>query len=313
MTSVAFIVGTLIIGFCLIGAAFIISGAVTGAAAASKESAPQPLQQPTLSFLTEFDAADYIGISLEELEYMRGEGMLDDTFIAVTSLEQTGEEDYYTTVDGVETRKTRPIMAPVTRFLFNRELLDVRLLELIKEGQHVNPARGRSNYKQNKQKSAQNGQGQRPEKNGQKNGEQRQGQDQKRRNDDPNRSKKNNPNGGNNGQKSSNNGNNNGNGQKKPRDNAPKPVKPADSDDGFGKSAKADRFDDDGFGKPAKSVDFDDDGFGKPSKKPVDDDGFGKSPKSIDFEDDGFGVPSTPSIVYDEDDDDVDIDSFAKN
>ena len=268
MTSLAFIVGTLIIGICLIGGAFIISGAVTGAAAVSKESSPQALQQPTLSFLTEYDAADYIGISLNELDYMRGEGMLDDTFIAVTSLEQTGEEEYYETVDGVETVRTRAVKSPVTRFLFNRELLDERLLELIKEGQHINPTRGRSNYKQSKQNKQKNAQGGQPrqDKPVQKNsGENRPEQkrkpdDQNRRNDDPNRSKKN----GGNGQKPSNNGN----GQKKPRDGMNKPAKPAFDDE------------DDGFGKPAT----------KPSKLAFDD------------EDDGFGVPSTPSIVYDDDD-----------
>lgn len=279
MTSLAFIVGTLIIGICLIGGAFIISGAVTGAAAVSKESSPQALQQPTLSFLTEYDAADYIGISLNELDYMRGEGMLDDTFIAVTSLEQTGEEEYYETVDGVETLRTRAIKSPVTRFLFNRQLLDERLLELIKEGQHINPTRGRSNYKQNKQnkKPVQGGQ-QKQEKPVQKsNGENR--PEQKRRPDDSNRPKKNG-----NGQKPSNNGN--GNPQKKPRDGMNKPARPVYDDE------------DDGFGKPFKPVkpayDDEDDGFGKPAPKPA--------KHVFDEEDDGFGVSSSPSIVYDDDD-----------
>ncbi len=160
MTSVAFIIGTLIVGICIVAAAFILSGAVTGAAAASKESAPQSLQQPTLSFLTEFDAADYLGVSLNELDYMRGEGMLENTFVAVTSMEQTGEEEYYAMEDGVEVVKVRPVMSPVTRFLFNRQLLDERMLEIIKQGQHVNPTRPKNTHKKSKNE------GQKPGKSG---------------------------------------------------------------------------------------------------------------------------------------------------
>jgi len=147
MSSFAFIIGMLILGLCCVGAAFIISASIAAAAATAKESAPQSLQQPMLSFFTEFDAADYLGISLNELDYMRSEGMLDGTFTAVTSVEQTGEEEYYAMEDGLEVVKLRPVMSPVTRFLFNRQLLDERMLQLIKEGKHINPTRTKGSSK----------------------------------------------------------------------------------------------------------------------------------------------------------------------
>ncbi|MBE6752745.1 MAG: hypothetical protein E7559_00060 [Ruminococcaceae bacterium] len=143
------IIGFIILGVCLLAGAFILAAAISGAAAALKESAPQPLQQPTLKYLTEFDAADYIGVSLKELDYMRAEGLLDGSFMAVTSLEQTGEEEYTDVVDGVEELKTRPIMSNVTRFIFNCQLLDECVLALINDGNHVNPYR-RPNQQQKK-------------------------------------------------------------------------------------------------------------------------------------------------------------------
>ena len=142
--NTAIIIGFIILGICVIGAAFILSGAITGAATALKNNENPVLQQPTMRYLTEFDAADYLGVSLNELDFMRSEGLLDNTFIAVTSLEQTGEESYNTYDDGVQVSKNRPVMSSVTRFLFNTELLDKRMLELINDGQHINPLRKKS-------------------------------------------------------------------------------------------------------------------------------------------------------------------------
>lgn len=141
MTPIAFIIGMAVLGVCIIIAAVILSGAVTGAAASLKEGTPKALQQPVLNFLTEFDAADYLGLGITELDYIRNEGMLDGTFIAVTSLEQTGVNEYTEFENGVEVTKTMPIKAQVTRFLFDRELLDEKMLELIREGKHINPYR----------------------------------------------------------------------------------------------------------------------------------------------------------------------------
>jgi|GEM_PF-2001697 len=149
LSTAAFIIGMIILGLCLVAAAFMLSGAINGAAAALKESSPQSMQQPTLTFLTEYDAADYLGISLNELDYIRSEGMLDGSFVAVTSLEQTGEDYYVDFEDGVEVRKSRPIMSNVTRFLFNRQLLDEKMMEAIKSGRNINPLRTKQDKKQN--------------------------------------------------------------------------------------------------------------------------------------------------------------------
>lgn len=142
--TTAIIIASVIVGLCLIGAALIISSGVAGAAASMKESAPQALQQPTLKFFTEFDAADYLGVSLNELDYLRSEGLLDGSFMAVTSLEQTGEEEYTDIVDGIQVVKVRPVMANVTRFLFNRELLDEKVCNIIRDGRHINPLKSRA-------------------------------------------------------------------------------------------------------------------------------------------------------------------------
>ncbi|MBE6760462.1 MAG: hypothetical protein E7554_10350, partial [Ruminococcaceae bacterium] len=147
LTTAAFIIGMIILGLCVVVAAVVLSGAINGAASALKESSPQSMQQPTLTFLTEYDAADYLGISLNELDYIRSEGLLEGAFIAVTSLEQTGEESYVDYEDGVEVGKTRPVMSNVTRFLFNRQLLDEKMMEAIRDGKHINPFRTKAQEK----------------------------------------------------------------------------------------------------------------------------------------------------------------------
>ncbi len=147
LSTAAFIIGMIILGLCIVVAALVLSGAINGAASALKESTPQSMQQPTLTFLTEYDAADYLGISLNELDYIRSEGLLEGAFIAVTSLEQTGEENYVDYEDGVEVSKTRPVMSNVTRFLFNRQLLDEKMMEAIRDGKHINPFRSKAQDK----------------------------------------------------------------------------------------------------------------------------------------------------------------------
>lgn len=242
----------LILGICAVGAAFIISGAITGAAAAAKESAPQSLQQPMLSFFTEFDAADYLGISLNELDYMRGEGMLDNTFVAVTSMEQTGEEEYYAMEDGLEVIKLRPVMAPVTRFLFNRQLLDERMLQLIKEGKHVNPtrAKGANSSKPNKPNKNNNGQKKNNENrnNENKNGENR-NNNQKKNNENKTEHRENDSTKIYNGKKSGERDNNNNNGN----NNKPRPEKRSDNENSKpNKRPSIIDDDDDFFSKGAK-------------------------------------------------------------
>ncbi len=153
--TTAIIVGFIILGLCIVGAAFILSGAITGSASALKEVQPQTLQQPTMRFLTEYDTADYLGVSLNELDYMRSEGLLDGTFLPITGLEKTGETEYCDFEDGHEVVKTRAVMSNVTRFLFNVELLDKKMLEVIADGETVNPHRkdGASKKSSNKKNS----------------------------------------------------------------------------------------------------------------------------------------------------------------
>jgi len=301
MTPVAFIIGTLITGICLVAAAFIISGAITNAAASTKESAPQPLQQPTLTFLTECDAADYLGISLNELDYMRSEGMLDNTFVAVTSLEQTGEEEYYAKEDGVEVLKVRPVMSHVTRFLFNRQLLDERMLELIRQGQHVNPTRPKNPGKPKSKGDSHKG----SSKNGSKNGSSRpERSDRPERSEKPERPEK---------TERSDRPERTEKSERRERpdrDGEPTGKKSSDRRDSSDKSRK----NNDGHSKPSSSRpepadttssvfdDSDDDIFAKPAPK--------KS-SAFDDDDDGFFGGSKASITL-EDDDAFDLDVFGR-
>lgn len=153
MSPISFIIGMAVLGVCIIIAAVILSGAITGAAAAIKENTPKAYRQPELKFMTEFDAADYLGLNINELDYARNEGLLDGTFIAITSLEQTGVSEQSAYENGVEVTKTTPIKAQVTRFMFDRDLLDKKLLELIRDGKHINPYR-RKNKKAKAAKTA---------------------------------------------------------------------------------------------------------------------------------------------------------------
>ncbi len=289
MTSFAFIIGTLIIGLCLVAASFIISGSITGAAAASKESAPQSLQQPTLSFLTEFDAADYLGISLNELDYMRGEGMLDNTFVAVTSMEQTGEEEYYAMEDGVEVIKVRPVMSPVTRFLFNRQLLDERMLEIIKQGQHVNPTRAKNSSKPKSKND-----GHKNSKNGQKNGNRPERRDGEQKSERPERRDN---------EASSNNSG------KKPADRPERPENSGKKSERPERSDRPERRDGDNRPKkqhsdaPVKTT--------RPSVIDDDDEIFAKPARASSVDDDFFGSSSKASITVD-DDDAFDLDVFGR-
>lgn len=286
MTPLAFIIGTLIIGLCLVAAAFVISGAITGAATAAKESTPQALQQPMLSFLTEYDAADYLGVSLNELDYMRSEGMLENTFVAVTSMEQTGEEEYCAVEDGVEVIKTRPIMSPVTRFLFNRQLLDERMLENIKQGKHVNPTRPRGNSKSkgkpDNHKSGKSG--------GQKNG----GNRPERRDGEQKPERRDNENGQNGGKKQ----------YDRPENSGKKAERPESSNTGSRPRQKPERTE--SSEKPAAPAKI-------TTATAIEDDDeiFARPPVTTSVDEDFFGTGSKASITID-DDDAFDLDVFGR-
>lgn len=145
MTAWVFIAGLFILGVAVIGAALIVTAGLSaqGSGASGGRDPVSPMSQPTLAFFTEFDTADYLGVSVKELDYMRENGMLDGSFVAVTSLEKTGEEDFYDFEDGIEVVRKRPIFSSITRYLFNRALLDEKMLELIKSGTSINTAEKR--------------------------------------------------------------------------------------------------------------------------------------------------------------------------
>lgn len=149
MSTAAFIIGIIILSLSIVGAAFLIVSGTFAGSSGKKESTPMALQQPMLNFLTEFDAADYLGVSLNELDFMRVNGMLEGAFISLVTLEQTGEEEYYDIVDGVEVVKTRPVMSNVTRYIFNREVLDQNMLKLMKDATTIDTTE-RKNKKQNR-------------------------------------------------------------------------------------------------------------------------------------------------------------------
>ncbi|MBQ6796541.1 MAG: hypothetical protein IJP10_00860 [Clostridia bacterium] len=151
MSTAAFIIGVIILSISVVGAAFLIVSALS-VNTGKKENGPMALQQPMLNFLTEFDAADYLGVSLNELDFMRVNGMLEGAFLSLITLEQTGEEEYYDIVDGVEVVKTRPVMSNVTRYIFNREVLDQSMLNLMKDATIIDTTerKNKNNKKNNK-------------------------------------------------------------------------------------------------------------------------------------------------------------------
>lgn len=138
MSSLVFLIGIAILGVSVLGAAFVITGSMGGQETKSTDGETPAMAQPPLSYFTEFDTADYLGISFKELDYMRESGILDGSFVGITSLEKTGEEEYYDFVDGMEVIKTRPVISSITRYIFSRELLDKKMTDMISGGQAVN-------------------------------------------------------------------------------------------------------------------------------------------------------------------------------
>lgn len=136
MTVTAFIVGTVILGVLILVSAFVVAGAVTGASKAGEGETA--LRQPEMSYFDEYEAADYIGVSAEEMAAMREQGLLSGIFVEITASEECGEEEYYDEdEDGNEIVRTRPAYDTVTRFIYSKKLLDEALLKLIKDGKEL--------------------------------------------------------------------------------------------------------------------------------------------------------------------------------
>jgi hypothetical protein len=127
----------IILGILFLAAAFIVAGAVTGASS-SWEEKPPVFKHPELMFFNHFEAADYLAISVEELNMMVEKELLDGVFVAITSMTETGEEPYYDyDENGKEIVLSRPVIEPVTRYVFSRKKLDERMLEIFAKGNHL--------------------------------------------------------------------------------------------------------------------------------------------------------------------------------
>ena len=156
MNTAAFIIGIIILGASIVVSAFLIVSALSVSAGDKKSGGSVSLQQPMLSFFTEYDAADYLGVSLNELDFMRLNGMLKGSYMAYITLEQTGEEEYIDIIDGVEVTKTRPVRSNVTRYIYNRDVLDKCVLELMSKETTIDTTERKQKQKKNKQAKKEN-------------------------------------------------------------------------------------------------------------------------------------------------------------
>lgn len=137
MSTVAFIIGMLILSIFTLVAAFIIAGAIT--AAGSKNNGDSALRQPEMKYFNDFDAADYLGITTAELQALREQNVLDGVFSTILTTDEGGTEEYYD-VDsaGREVVRTRPVTVDAVRYVYSKELLDARMNELMKDGKTLN-------------------------------------------------------------------------------------------------------------------------------------------------------------------------------
>lgn len=118
MTTVAFIIGMIILGVLTLVSAFVIAGAITNASGkgGSAESDAPVLRQPEMKYFNDYDTADYLGISVSELAEMRKAGLLDGVFATLLSSETEYDE---------------------SRYIYSRELLDKRMNDMMKDGKTI--------------------------------------------------------------------------------------------------------------------------------------------------------------------------------
>ncbi len=138
MSTISFIIGMIILGIFTLVSAFVIAGAITSSGKDSAENAPV-LRQPEMKYFNDFDAADYLGITTDELALLREQGILDGVYSTILTVDPNGTEEYYD-VDstGREVVRTRNVTMEAVRFIYSRELLDDRMNEMMKDGKTVN-------------------------------------------------------------------------------------------------------------------------------------------------------------------------------
>ena len=114
MNTAAFIIGMIILGILTLISAFVVAGAVTNASskANSAEADAPVLRQPEMKYFNDYDTADYLGISVSELDDMRKAGLLDGTFVTLLSGESEFDE---------------------RRYIYSRELIDKRMNDMMKD------------------------------------------------------------------------------------------------------------------------------------------------------------------------------------
>ncbi len=138
MSTITFIIGMLILGLLTLISAFVIAGAVT--VSGKGKNADEPvLRQPEMRYFTDFDTADYLGITVDELAALREKELLDGVYVTVLSTDPNGTEEYYD-VDstGREVIRTRPATVETVRCIYSKELLDARMNEIMKDGKTIN-------------------------------------------------------------------------------------------------------------------------------------------------------------------------------
>ncbi len=138
MSTISFILGMLILGILTLISAFIIAGAIT-VSGKSKNADEPVLRQPEMKYFNDFDTADYLGITVEELESLRNSELLDGVYTTLLTVDNNGTEEYYDIdANGQEVIRTRPATVEAVRYIYSRELLDARMNDIMKDGKTLN-------------------------------------------------------------------------------------------------------------------------------------------------------------------------------
>lgn len=138
MSTISFIIGMLILGILTLISAFIIAGAIT--VSGKGRNADEPvLRQPEMKYFNDFDTADYLGITVEELEALRNNELLDGVYTTILTVDNNGTEEYYDVdANGQEVIRTRTATVEAVRYIYSRELLDARMNDIMKDGKTLN-------------------------------------------------------------------------------------------------------------------------------------------------------------------------------